>query len=361
MRTAEGLARRAASVVDAGLDLDGARLRFDDLLHTAVDFGVAAWSTVDPATELFTSCVVTGMPQSGEAAEVVFAYEFRDDEPTTFRSIAAAGRTTAVLSVATDGALQRAARFRELLGPLGATDELRAVFVADDVRWGNVVLYRSDGRFSPDDVAAVEAVAPHVTTALRQAMLRDAAARPELSPDPPGILVVRPDRRVDALTAAAARWADAAGPDQLDAAALSAAAALRARPEWPATVSRLRCPDGRWLSLEASRTAEDPAAVAVVVGLARPAQVADVLLDAIGLTPRQREVLARLLAGRSLIQLAGDLRISEHTAHDHVKAIYRQVGVSSRSELAALLQHDHYDPRKAARVPPSPYGWFLEG
>ena len=52
--------------------------------------------------------------------------------------------------------------------------------------------------------------------------------------------------------------------------------------------------------------------------------------------------------------------MSEHTAHDHRKAIYRRMGVSSRSELAALLQFEQYDPRVWSDVPPSPYGGFLE-
>jgi DNA-binding CsgD family transcriptional regulator len=85
------------------------------------------------------------------------------------------------------------------------------------------------------------------------------------------------------------------------------------------------------------------------------------LVDAYGLTARQRELLGRLLLGRSMTQLAHSLDISEYTAQDHRKAIYRRMGVSSRSELAALLQFEQYDPRVWGDVPPSPYGGFLEG
>ncbi len=85
------------------------------------------------------------------------------------------------------------------------------------------------------------------------------------------------------------------------------------------------------------------------------------LVAAYGLTTRQREVLGQLLLGRSLTQLAHSLSISEHTANDHRKAIYHSMGVSSRSELAALLQFEQYDPRVWGDVPPSPYGGFLEG
>lgn len=84
------------------------------------------------------------------------------------------------------------------------------------------------------------------------------------------------------------------------------------------------------------------------------------LVDAYGLTRRQREVLSLLLLGRSMTQIARDLGISEHTVNDHRKAIYARTGVTSRSELAARLQVDQYDPRTHAGVQPSPYGGFLD-
>lgn len=53
------------------------------------------------------------------------------------------------------------------------------------------------------------------------------------------------------------------------------------------------------------------------------------------LTPRQRQVLNHLIAGASEKELAYDLGVSAHTAHDHVKAIYRAFDVRSRGELLA--------------------------
>lgn len=56
--------------------------------------------------------------------------------------------------------------------------------------------------------------------------------------------------------------------------------------------------------------------------------------DSVGdLTPRQREVLSLLLKGLSEKEVAGDLHLSRHTVHNHVKAIYRAMEVSSRVEL----------------------------
>jgi DNA-binding CsgD family transcriptional regulator len=84
------------------------------------------------------------------------------------------------------------------------------------------------------------------------------------------------------------------------------------------------------------------------------------LVDAYGLTRRQREVLGLLLLARSMTQIARTLSISEHTANDHRKAIYARIGVTSRAELGARLQADQYDPRTATGLAPSPYGGFLE-
>jgi DNA-binding CsgD family transcriptional regulator len=113
------------------------------------------------------------------------------------------------------------------------------------------------------------------------------------------------------------------------------------------------------LSLHGSRSLDDDDEVAVIVDAARPAQVATMLVEAYGLTARQRDVLGRLLLGRSMTQVARELGISEHTANDHRKAIYARLGVTSRAELAARLQAEQYTPRTEAGLAPSPYGGYL--
>ncbi len=150
-----------------------------------------------------------------------------------------------------------------------------------------------------------------------------------------------------ALTEPAHRWLEVGG-DSLVTAANVAAAAVRARREPSGATVRLTLGNGRVLSLHAASMAEADGAVAIIVDAARPVEVAAILVDAYGLTKRERDVLGLLLLG-----------ISEHTAHDHRKAIYRRTGVSSRSELAALLQAEQYTPRSRRGVPPSPYGGFL--
>jgi DNA-binding CsgD family transcriptional regulator len=72
---------------------------------------------------------------------------------------------------------------------------------------------------------------------------------------------------------------------------------------------------------------------------ARWIYLSDVTLTATGelraLSPRQKLTLQYLLAGLSEKQIAARTRLSRNTVHHYVKAIYRHLGVTSRSELLA--------------------------
>ena len=60
-------------------------------------------------------------------------------------------------------------------------------------------------------------------------------------------------------------------------------------------------------------------------------------LSCAGLTPRQREVLEHLLAGRAEKQIAEQLHCSTATIHDHILAIYRHFRVNSRGGIDGPL------------------------
>jgi DNA-binding NarL/FixJ family response regulator len=57
-----------------------------------------------------------------------------------------------------------------------------------------------------------------------------------------------------------------------------------------------------------------------------------------GLTAREREILAFLVAGRSNGEIAKELVISDKTVSVHVSNILRKTGSSSRVEAAALAE-----------------------
>ncbi len=60
-------------------------------------------------------------------------------------------------------------------------------------------------------------------------------------------------------------------------------------------------------------------------------------LERIGLTPRQTEVLAKLLQGKPNKLIARELNLSVETVKDHVAAVLRALGVSSRTQAVIAV------------------------
>ncbi|MDO9453791.1 MAG: response regulator transcription factor [Stagnimonas sp.] len=58
-----------------------------------------------------------------------------------------------------------------------------------------------------------------------------------------------------------------------------------------------------------------------------------------GLTEREREVLQLVSKGYSVPQAAKAMVISPHTAHTHIKAVYRKLAVASRAEAVLAARH----------------------
>jgi DNA-binding NarL/FixJ family response regulator len=67
-----------------------------------------------------------------------------------------------------------------------------------------------------------------------------------------------------------------------------------------------------------------------------PVQAAATADDALGLTPREREVLALIADGRTNRQIAETLFISGKTASVHVSNILAKLGMANRGEAAAV-------------------------
>ena len=75
--------------------------------------------------------------------------------------------------------------------------------------------------------------------------------------------------------------------------------------------------------------------------LAAPPDDLDAVVDPVaglGISPREREVLALLALGRTNRQIADELFISDKTASVHVTHLLRKLGVASRIEAAAVGQ-----------------------
>jgi DNA-binding CsgD family transcriptional regulator len=119
--------------------------------------------------------------------------------------------------------------------------------------------------------------------------------------------------------------------------------------------ARLRFRDrtGRWLVLHASCLAgrAGDGTVAVVVEPAKSAEIAPIVIEAYGLSPRERDVVGAIARGSSTPEIAAELFLSTHTVRDYIKSVFEKVGVSSRGELVAKLFAEHYaDPFHADLV-----------
>lgn len=61
------------------------------------------------------------------------------------------------------------------------------------------------------------------------------------------------------------------------------------------------------------------------------------------LSPRQREILALVAAGRTSKEIANALGISESTVNWHLANVFARLGASSRAEAVALAMRDDVD------------------
>lgn len=320
-------------------------------LRKLMTIDAAFFATVDPATMLFTS-VLSEAPLDA-ATPMFLENEYGRDDVNKFVALAAAGDAVRSLDQATDGDRSASDRYREVMAPMRLGDELRAALVAGGRCWGVLCLHRADGSrgFDDEEVALVRRLAPHVGEGLRRALVLGGLARPRQGTRPPGVVLLNDDMAVTSMNAEAERWMgeliDPAwmdiGHGSLPAVVFAAAAAAARTGEGAGAPSvRLRAVDGQWVTLHASRL-DGPAhgQTAVVFEAARPADVASIYLDALGLTPAQTRVASLVLQGRSTQQIVSQLRISSHTLQEHLRAVFDKVGVASRRELVATLLSEH--------------------
>lgn len=351
---------------DDTLDLTGVRASLDRLIRMAVGFDVGAISTVDPATLLWTSCYVSGIEAEGahERERVLFDNEFRGGDLNGYVELANADRPAGRLLDATGGDLTVSRRYRVLLAGFGIVDELRVVLRTGEQCWGTLTLYRtgSNPPFDAHDEAVLVAAAPAMAELFRLAFLRAALALTPSVEQPPGLVLVSPTGEVQVTSDAARAWLEAIDDRGRIPSALRSVAAAAASGDGLARAA-VPTPSGRWVVLHGSplgSTDGGESQVAVIIEGARPAVVSEVIAQAYGFTPRERDITGLAAQGRTTKQMAIALGISPFTVQDHLKAIFAKTGVQSRGELVATLYVQQYEPRTAAGVTPGPYGWYLD-
>ena len=308
-----------------------------DRVRPIVPYDTAAWLVTDPATVLFTGGLIEGFEE--QVCEPWFHNEFWVDDVNKFVHLTRT-RRAAVLSRTTDPA--RSPRWAEVMRPVGLDAEVRVTFDDATGCWGAAELHRAAGEpdFADDEAALLARIAPVVADGLRRVVLERSALADERT-DGPGLIVVRCDGTLSAATAAGEAWLALLVPAdhaQQPSPALRTLAALVQ--DQRGHRLRLRALDGRWVTLHASRLTGDEG-VAVIVEPSRPSDLAALIAQAYGLTPREQQVVLALARGASTVQLAEALVLSPHTVREHVKTAMGKVGVSSRAELVASLFERH--------------------
>jgi len=367
-----GVARRTVEAVERGT----ARAETPDELLEGVategwkagPYDAAMWFGVDPSTLLAVAPARMENVDEGYC-EPFWHNEFNHHDANLFWQLARDPVPAATLRNAMRDKPKGSPRYRDFIQPQGYDDELRAVFRAGESTWGVASLFREKSRdpFSDDDVALFTAISGIVGAGLRR---QAAAAAPVTGlMFAPGLLIFDADGHVVSANDAATAWLDvtdahwvglvldSSAPDVETAVPmvplLARARAIAAGHTDGTARLRLRDRSGRWIVMHASALAGDGVGghVAVVIEPAKSADVAPIVIEAYGLTPRERDIVRCIARGSSTPEIAGELFLSQHTVRDYIKAVFDKVGVSSRAELVAKLFAEHYaDPFHAEMI-----------
>jgi DNA-binding CsgD family transcriptional regulator len=362
-RVVDAVERVTARAADADELLEGVATE----IGKAIPYDGGMWFGLDPTTLLAVAPSRMEHLDDGYCNTFWFG-EFHEQDANLIADLARGPSPVATLRTATDDRPMRSARYRDFLRPQGWDDELRVVFRSGGRSWGMGGLFREPGRdpFDEHDVAVLQAVSPIVAAGFRtHAAL--AAPTPGFT-HAPGLMLFSRDGAILSANDAASRWlADIyesdpgtnwfdvlAGLDSPDVEAaipliplIARAHAVAAGRDNREARLRLRDRSGRWLVLHASvlDSASGDGNVAIVVEPAKSGDLAPIIIEAYGLTPRERDVVRAIARGSSTPEIAAELFLSAHTVRDYIKAVFEKIGVSSRGELVAKLFAEHYsDP-----------------
>jgi DNA-binding CsgD family transcriptional regulator len=347
-------------------NLEGPELlrRTAERLSKAVPFGAYCASTVDPASRLITHGIAEGMggEEDAESGNVYFDRIYFEEDLPVMNEMLRERRTVQLLSETTGGELERSLRYREMLRPLGFGYELGGTFV-DGSLWGSMDLIREEGDpdFTNGEVALIRRIAPHIGAGLKAAALRSRATVEQDSPDVPGVLTLDRSGKIVSHTPSAEHWLgdlEDLHPhwrdENLPMTVMMVSGALRhaLAPRSDNDLNliprvRVRGRSGRWLALYGSLTepsGDRPGETVIVIGPAKPDEVAWLNVAAFGLSPREEEVVGLLVRGFTNRQISQTLFISEHTVQRHLSNTFEKVGVRSRKTLMKRLFFENLLP-----------------
>ena len=339
----------------AGLDSTALRHEVLRVIKRILPIDAAFFATTDPATVLFTSALADDVLL--RQTPLFLQNEFLQDDTNKFVDLIRREGHVGSLHEGTNGDLAMSWRYREILEPVALGDELRAALVVDGACWGVLCLHREKARatFTSSEHAFLARVAPHIAVGLRTGLIIG-TVETAAQHDGPGLVLLTDDLSIIAMSPTAERWMDDLGRgtaiDALPPAITAVAARLReletgAHEHGESLLPRVRVRTrrGEWVSLHATRmTGGAIHQIAVILDRARPAEIAPLIVQSYGLSPRESEITRLIAQGWATAEIAVTCHITAETVQDHCKAIFDKVGVRSRRELVAHLFERHFRP-----------------
>lgn len=369
---AERVRRDVEVLALAGLDLATFMAEVDLSINRVLRASAMCAATIDPTTNLLTSSYKFGDLAGRHERDLEWSLiEYGGDEPTSFIDMYTCGTAAIGMHLETGGDLRRSMRLRDCISPFyGYGDELRVVASTDARVWGACAFFRApaDQPFDRADVEFAASLAPFLAKGFRTGLMTHAA---DFVEDPttvgPAVIIVDADDRLRQISLGAEqRLTEIIVNDHSGGAMGTIAALVASARRYASGVvdvlprGRVRLRSGRWVVLQASPLAgRDGATGDVVITIedARPAEIVPLLVEAFGLTARERDITQFVLQGAETKEIAAALSLSAYTIQDHLKAIFEKADVHSRRELIAKVFFDQYQPRIGAEIAPN--GWFL--
>ena len=307
-----------------------------ETLAACLDLRGLCWHVTDPQTGVPVISGGAGHPPGDFERSLEF--EFARGDVLRFAELAQRRHKVGVLSQETGGTPDNSPRWREMIEPEGAADEMRASFSDTFGVWGSLSLF-ADRRFTAEDAEMLAEMAPVFTQGLRTAIARmPVGTRPDIQPTV--VVLDSQDRLVAADARARSLLAGIAGeaPGEIPGSFFVLAAQARQRNPLRPAYARARHRDGSWVSIDASPLDDEPhGSVALILQSASLQSQLESLLRALGLSEREREVAQLAVLGRSTKAIAAELFISPWTVQDHLKNIFEKASVANRGALAALV------------------------
>ena len=370
--TAERVRRDLDVVAHAGLGLDDFFAEVVESISRAIPNDAICVAGLDPGSLLLTSARKYGCLLGQDHKDAAWGLlEYGRVEETAFREMAAQRVDAVGLNALTRGEPRVSNRMSELMIPEYAFhDEARMILRDGDRVWGGISFFRagSDCRpFGEDEITFLAALSRTLAHGVRSGLLCSVVAEPQMTMTGPAVLIVSRDDEIVQMSAGSQERIDDLIAGDNSGAAVNPIYSLigaarrygRGESEVPPRL-RVRGRSGMWLVINASPLSSSDGRVGEVVVTieeARPPDIVPIVVEAFGLSPRERDVTQLVLQGVATKDIAAALHLSAYTVQDHLKLIFDKAGVRSRRDLIARVYFDQYAPR--INQPLTPSGTFL--